>query len=448
MPFGAKTAPAVFQRLMDMVLRGLQWDRVVCYFDDILIGTSTWKEHWEQFESVLARLQRAGLRVKAAKLQLGKPEVEFLGHIVGNGLIKPNAKNRHAIQDICPPSSKKEAERLYGLFSYYRKFIDNFAPNAEPIRECIREARPGKHFDWTDKAQTALDLLKTALLSPECTLFLPDTRPNALPLVVETNASDNQLGAVLMQTQRDGSERPIAFRSWTLSARQLNYQTREKEMLSAVEAFDDWRVYLSGRQFIWRTDHEALKWARTLRYKSRKIQRWLAEIADLDFVPQLRPGDQLPASDALSRLTNPKVNAVTSQLTIKQLKEEQERDPLISYARKCLASGNWGTVRPDDHDKSTFWKHKDRFFFGADGELYITTADPASPGGLLVLPGRLVPSMLDAFHDKIAHPGTASTAESIQRLYWWSSVNKDVTDYVQSYAELVLHRQQQSLTWK
>ena len=162
-----------------------------------------------------------------------------------------------------------------------------------------------------------------------------------------------------MQTQRDGSERPIAFRSRTLSARQRSYQTREKEMLSAVEAFDDWRVYLSGRQFIWRTDHEALKWARTLRYKSRKIQRWLAEIADLDFV-------------------------------------------------------------------------KDRLFFGADGELCITTTDPASPGGLLVLPGRLVPSMLDAFHDKIAHPGTASTAESIQRLFWWPSVNKDVTDYIRS----------------
>ncbi len=43
MPFDAKTAPAVFQRLMDMVLRGLHWDRVVCYFDNIIIGTQTWK---------------------------------------------------------------------------------------------------------------------------------------------------------------------------------------------------------------------------------------------------------------------------------------------------------------------------------------------------------------------------------------------------------------------
>ena len=116
-------------------------------------------------------------------------------------------------------------------------------------------------------------------------MSLPDTNRNALPLIVETDASDNQLGAVLMQTQPDGSEKPITFRSRTLSARQRNYQTREKEMLSAVEAFDDWRVYLSGWQFIWRTDHEALKWARTLRYKSRKIQCWLAEIADMDFAP-------------------------------------------------------------------------------------------------------------------------------------------------------------------
>ena len=205
MPFGAKTAPAVFQGLMNMVLRGLQWDRVVCYFDNILIGTSTWKKYWEKFELVLACLERAGLRVKAAKVQLGKPDVDFLVHIVGNGLLKPNAKNRRAIQEICLPSSK-EAERLYGLFSYYLKFIDNFAH----------------------------------VLSPECTLSLPDTRPNALPSVVETDASDNQLGAVLMQTQRDGFERPIAFCSRTLSAQQRNYQTREKRCLA------QWKLSITG----------------------------------------------------------------------------------------------------------------------------------------------------------------------------------------------------------
>ena len=97
MPFGAKTAPAVFQQLMDMVLCGLQWDRV-CYFDDILIGTRPWEDHWVQIESVLTRLESAGLRVKASKVQLGKPEVDFLDHIVGNGLLKQNAKKwaRHS----------------------------------------------------------------------------------------------------------------------------------------------------------------------------------------------------------------------------------------------------------------------------------------------------------------------------------------------------------------
>ena len=146
----------------------------------------------------------------------------------------------------------------------------------------------------------------------------------------------------------------------------------------------------------------------------------------------MRPGDQLPVSDALSRLSSPKVNAVTGQLTMKQLKDEQEADPLLLYACKCLSSGKWGDARPADLEKSKLWNHKDRLFFGAKGELYIRSVDSASPGGLLVLPRGLVPSMLDAFHDKIAHPGTASTPENIQRLYWWPSVNKDVTDYVRS----------------
>ena len=432
MPFGAKTAPAVFQRLMDMVLRGLQWDRIVCYFDDILIGTRTWKEHWVQFEAVLTRLQTAGLKVKASKVQLGKPEVDFLGHIVGNDLIKPNKKNRQSIWDVRAPTSKREAERVYGLFGYYRKFIDNFAHQAEPIRATIREARPGKQFNWTSDAQTALDTLKKALLSPHCILSLPDTGPDAPPLIVETDASDNQLGAVLMQAQKDGSERPIAFRSRTLSARQRNYQTREKEMFSAVEAFDDWRVYLSGRRFIWRTDHEALKWARTLQYKSRKIQRWLAEIADMDFVPQLRPGNQLLVSDALSRLSTTKVNAVTRRLTMQQLKGEQERDPFVCYARNSLASGRWGKVKPVEPAKSKFWNHKDSFCFGADGELRMKSDDLTKPEGFLVLPSNLVPATLEAFHDKTAHPGAASTSENIRRIYWWPDINKDITDYVRS----------------
>ena len=89
------------------------------------------------------------------------------------------------------------------------------------------------------------------------------------------------------------------------------------------------------------------------------------------------------------------------------------------YARKCLACGTWGEARPADLEKSKFWNRRDRFFFGAEGELCIRSVDPASPQGLLLLPRRLVPSMLDAFmiNDTIAHPGTALTAENIQRLH-------------------------------
>ncbi len=102
-----------------------------------------------------------------------------------------------------------------------------------------------------------------------------------------------------------------------------------------------WKLLATG-MCIWldgNSSAEQTMWARMLQYKSRKIQPWLAEIADTDFVPQLHPGDQLPVSDALSWLPNPQAYVI---------KDEQERDPLILYARKCLAFGTQGEARPVD----------------------------------------------------------------------------------------------------
>ena len=117
---------------------------------------------------------------------------------------------------------------------------------------------------------------------------------------------------------------------------------------------------------------------------------------------------------------------------MQQLKGEQERDMFVCYARNSLSSGRWRKVKPVDPAKSKFWNHKDSFCFGADGELRMKSDDLTKPEGFLVLPSNLVPATLEAFHDKTAHPGAASTSENIRRIYWWPDINKDITDYVRS----------------
>ena len=82
MPFGLCNAPATFQRLMDTVLAGLQWDHCLVYLDDIIIVGQTFKEHLTALRLVLEHLERAGLKLKPTKCHLCQSEVQYLGHVV------------------------------------------------------------------------------------------------------------------------------------------------------------------------------------------------------------------------------------------------------------------------------------------------------------------------------------------------------------------------------
>ena len=88
LPFGLNGAPACFQRLMDRVIQGCE-DYAAAYLDDLVIFSNSWKEHLEQLEVALSRIQKAGLTIKASKCQMGMEEYVYLGHIVGNGVVRP-----------------------------------------------------------------------------------------------------------------------------------------------------------------------------------------------------------------------------------------------------------------------------------------------------------------------------------------------------------------------
>ena len=128
---------------------------------------------------------------------------------------------------------------------------------------------------------------------------------------------------------------------------------------------------------------------------------------------------------------------MTHRLTMQQLKGEQERDMFVCYARNSLSSGRWRKVKPVDPAKSKFWNHKDSFCFGADGELRTMSDDQTEPEGLLVLPSSLVPTTLEAFHNKTAHPGAASTSENIRRIYTGGQISTKISLTMCDPAKLV-----------
>ena len=107
MPFGLKNAPAVFQRLMQRVLNGLNPENgrqfVAAYLDDILIFSSTLSEYLTHLRRVIDRLLLAGLKLKPAKCQFVKKEVEYLGHVITPKRVKTNPRITESVQRFPAP---------------------------------------------------------------------------------------------------------------------------------------------------------------------------------------------------------------------------------------------------------------------------------------------------------------------------------------------------------
>ena len=148
MPFGLQWAPATFQRMKDVLLKGVR-EYAEAYLDDLVIFSSTWEEHCQHIKTVLCRLQEAGLTAKPAKCQLGRRQCVYLGHLVGNGEVRPEQSNIDAVANFPQPVIKKQIRSFLGLTGYYRRFIHSYSTIASPLTDLTKKAAPNQII-WTD----------------------------------------------------------------------------------------------------------------------------------------------------------------------------------------------------------------------------------------------------------------------------------------------------------
>ena len=237
MPFGLCNAPATFQRLMDLVLAGLQWSRCLVYIDDVIIVGKSFQEHLRNLQEVLQRLREAGLKLKPSKCIFFQSSVKYLGHVVSREGVMADPDKVRKVATWPVPTSTKETQSFLGFASYYRRFIRDFAEIAKPLHRLTEKTAP---FNWTVECQAAFQELRQRLTSAPI-LAHPDFSQQ---FILDTDASDIGMGAVLSQVDREGRERAIAYGSRLLSKAERRYCVTRRELLAVVTFTRHFRPYL------------------------------------------------------------------------------------------------------------------------------------------------------------------------------------------------------------
>ncbi|BES89445.1 multicellular organismal development [Nesidiocoris tenuis] len=420
MPFGLSNSPATFQRLADSIFLDL-YPQVVVFLDDILICTPDFDSHCSLLEEVFRRLKESGLRLNKEKCEFGCKEVRYLGYRVNIDGISADPEKVEVVTSYPPPTNVTELRRFLGMSGWYRRFIPGFSTIVAPLTALLSKGKP---WVWAEPQITAFESLKSYLTSAPI-LGRPDFNS---PFILQTDASQNGLGAALVQMQ-DDQERVITFCSRTLTAPERNYSVTEKECLAVIYGIEKNRQYLEGSEFTVITDHSCLKWLLELKSPTGRLARWTLRLQPYNFHVQYRKGNLNSVADALSRLPpSTNIAAVTdvADANSQDTKRSSGKEIDDEWFRQKIYKVK---TQPENHpdwkiDGNSLFYYRKSFL---KGEL----EDP-SEDWKLVVPLSSRSRILSECHDdpQAGHLGVSKTHWRIGRLYYWPGMYNDIVRYV------------------
>ena len=417
--YGLTNAGASYQRLMDVTLSGLSGHRILAYMDDCIIFSRTFTEHVRDLGLVLERFEEANISLKASKCVFASDSVEFLGFELSANGIRPQKRLTEAIENFAQPLNKKEVKSFLGLANFYRTFIKNFAEISHPLNQLTSD---NVDFRWTNDCEVAFKTLKQKLCS-EPVLAFPQVGQK---FMIEVDASDTAFGGVLMQKDEDGVSHPVAYYSDTVKKSQKGWAPTTKEAFALILALRHWYVYLAGNHFLLNSDHNPLVYLRNQKDPRGKFARWIMELEEYDYEIKYIAGKKNVKADALSRNRDAnadqpesafedKIYAVDSVSFSDQLREEQAKDDVIAAAVKCILQ--------DKPITSGRLKRVQNQLRVEEGLL--------KKSGRPVVPAALRSYILSEIHNT-GHFGVEKTYGLLQRRFFWPSMYKFVTLFVQS----------------
>ena len=443
MSMGMSNAPGCFQRLLETIFADMADEGVAIFIDDILLYTETPEQHEKLLAKVLKRLEEAQLTLRPEKCQFFKSEVQYLGHLISASGVYPLKANVQKVLNFPIPKNVEQLRSFHGLATYYRKFIKGFAEIAKPLTELTKKNKP---WTWGKSEQQAFDTLKEKLVNPPILCY---PRFDS-PFILQTDASDKTIGAVLGQEQ-DGLVRVVSYGSRNLTPAELNYSTIEKEALSIVHFVEEYRHYLLGHHFIIETDHAPLSLLNKAAEPKGRLGRWALKLSEFDYELKYRPARENMNADGLSRIPitpSTSVDQVHNMefddsqdldkedlISVSKIKTCQQKDEfcrsMIAYLRRKELP-----VQNEKLTKQVVFEAS-RHLIRGDGLLtYIPnhnvySAPEMGAYPVIVLPEPLRDTALLLLHDNLSsgHLGFQKTLKKVQQRFFWPQMYSYIEKY-------------------
>ena len=428
LPFGIKSAPGYFQEIMENLTNDLPG--VAVFQDDILVSGKDATSHLSNLKGLLTRLNDNGLRCRQDKCKFAQPSVEYLGHTLSAEGISKGSKVE-AVMKMPPPTDVSTLKSFLGSVQFYGKFIPNLATMAEPLYRLTKKNTPWK---WGEQEQAAFQQLKTVLSSDQVLVHFDPEKPVGLAC----DASNVGIGAVLFHRYPDGSERPIANVSKTLTAAERNYSQIHKEALAIIFGLRKFYQFLYGRKIILVTDHKPLTTLfgpkkGTPLLAANRLARWALWLNQFDYTIEYRKTSDHGNADALSRLPSGddhdfdreesgedtdmvcairvlslQVKPVDSNI----LRQESGKDPVIATVMRYVREG-WPPKHTGiNEDIEKFRKLTDSLSVCHGCLLH---------GTRVVIPQSLQPKILELLH--LGHFGMERMKQLARTAVYWPGID-------------------------
>ena len=481
MPYGLCNAPATFQRLMQNCLGELNLTYALIYLDDVIVFSRTEEEHLHRLRVVFAHFLEHGLKLKLSKCHFLQDEITFLGHEISAKGMKPGTANLKAIAEMAPPKTYTEIRRFTGMTGFFRRFIKGYSKIAKTLNDLLEgEASKLKseEVDLPPDALKAFEELKLRCMMAPVLVFADFKKPFRL----ETDASKEGLGAVLLQELDDGQYHLVAFASRELKGGEPKYHSSKLEFLAFKWAVtEQFREYLQYQPFTVRTDNNPLTYILTTPNLDMLGHRWVAALAGYNMKLEYLKGSDNKVADALSRVSTQKLDeetvtellnhtrngstprAETANIHVIEEGERVDQEVIVRYTQivkqhknfQNLANQDW--VRAQSRDpvipqviKWINWPKQDhrkleeylagvtsdyekRFYIARQKEfvlqdnllyLQVTPTNSQDTAPVFVVPTVDRQAAIDGCHRSAGHQGHDRTLSLMKERFWWLGMSQ------------------------